>query len=105
MLGETEALWQALRVANPICVTEAVANAALRQRNAYFSSSDAAFADRYEASAQWPRVKAASIAAEGGWRVYSSGPGLYINVLLGHALGGRRVFGERFRPAELRPRG
>ena len=95
VLGEADALWDALHVANPVSVTERVANAAPRQRNAYFSSSDAAFADRYEASAAWSRVKAGSIAVEGGWRIYSSGPGLYVNLLIRHALGIRRVFGER----------
>jgi 1,2-beta-oligoglucan phosphorylase len=40
-------------------------------------------------------VKDATIEVEGGWRVYSSGPGLYMNVLIRHALGIRRAFGER----------
>ena len=40
-----------------------------RQRNAYFSSSDAAFPDCYAASAHWNRVAAGTIACEGGWRV------------------------------------
>jgi cellobiose phosphorylase len=97
VLGEADALWDALLVANPIGVTQRVANAARRQRNAYFSSSDAAFADRYEASAAWARVKEGDIAVEGGWRVYSSGPGLYVNVLVRHALGLRRAFGQRVR--------
>ncbi|TMH65932.1 MAG: cellobiose phosphorylase, partial [Betaproteobacteria bacterium] len=95
LLGEADALWDALLVANPIGVTERVANAAPRQRNAYFSSSDAAFADRYEASSEWSRVGAGTITAEGGWRIYSSGPGLYANLLIRHALGVRRVFGDR----------
>jgi 1,2-beta-oligoglucan phosphorylase len=95
VLGEADALWDALQVVNPVNVTERVANAAPRQRNAYFSSSDAAFADRYEASAAWSRVKAGSVAVEGGWRIYSSGPGLYVNVLIGYALGVRRAFGRR----------
>ena len=95
VLGEADALWEALQVVNPVGVTERVANAALRQRNACFSSSDAAFPDRYEASALWPRVKAGTIAVEGGWRVYSSGPGLYIDMLVRHALGVRRFFGDR----------
>jgi 1,2-beta-oligoglucan phosphorylase len=82
-------------VANPITVTEQLAHASPRQRNTYFSSSDAAFPDRYRASAAWPRVKAGEIAVDGGWRIYSSGPGLYTNLLLSHALGIRRHFGER----------
>ena len=95
VLGEADALWDALLAANPIAVTESVANAAPRQRNAYFSSSDAAFPDRYQASAAWSTVKAGAIALEAGWRIYSSGPGLYLNLLIRHALGHRRVFGER----------
>ena len=103
VLGEADALWDALCVANPIGVTACVANAAPRQRNAYFSSSDAAFDDRYDAIAEWPRVKAGTIAVEGGWRVYSSGPGLYVGLLVGHALGIRRRFGERVRQPVLPP--
>src|SRR6185503_17456286 len=77
-LGEGDALWDALCVANPIGVTACVANAAPRQRNTCFSSSDVAFDDRYEASAGWARVKAGTIPVEGGWRIYSSSPGLYV---------------------------
>jgi cellobiose phosphorylase len=95
ILGEAEALRDALHAANPIGVTEHAANAARRQRNAYFSSSDAAFPDRYEASLSWSRAKEATIAVEGGWRIYSSGPGLYVSLLVRHALGRWRVFGER----------
>ena len=71
----------------------------LRQRNAYFSSSDAAFRDRYQASEEWARVRAGELAVDGGWRIYSSGPGLYVNVLIAHAFGVRREFGARI----LRP--
>ena len=100
-LGEGDALWDALCVANPVGVTAYVANAAPRQRNACFSSSDAAFDDRYEASAGWSRVKAGTIPVEGGWRIYSSSPGLYVGLLVGHALGIRRRFGERVRQPVL----
>jgi cellobiose phosphorylase len=95
VLGEADALWKALQVANPITVTEGLAQASPRQRNTYFSSSDAAFRDRRQASAEWPRVKAGEVAVDGGWRIYSSGPGLYTNLLLRHAFGIRRHFGER----------
>ena len=70
-------------------------HASLRQRNAYFSSSDAAFRDRYQASAEWERVKTGAIAVDGGWRIYSSGPGLYPYILIQHVFGHRRRFGER----------
>ncbi len=95
VLGESEAQWTALMVANPIAVTDRLTHASLRQRNAYFSSSDAAFQDRYQASAEWARVKADRIAVDGGWRIYSSGPGLTANMLIRHAFGVRRWFGER----------
>ena len=94
-LREADALWEALQVVNPVTVTETVANASPRQRNAYFSSSDSAFPDRYRASAEWARARDGTVAADGGWRIYSSGPGLYSNLLLSHALGIRRRFGER----------
>src|SRR5262249_3310588 len=39
LLGESQALWDALLVANPIAVTDRLRHASLRQRNVYFSSS------------------------------------------------------------------
>jgi cellobiose phosphorylase len=101
-IGEFAALWEALLVANPIAVTDRLAHASLRQRNAYFSSSDAAFLDRYQASAEWARVRADNIAVDGGWRIYSSGPGLYANMLIRHAFGLRRQFGKRIVTPGLR---
>jgi 1,2-beta-oligoglucan phosphorylase len=101
-VGEFDALWEALLVANPIAVTDELPHASLRQRNAYFSSSDAAFRDRYQASSEWARVGANSIAVDGGWRIYSSGPGLYANMLIRHAFGLRRLFGKRIVTPGLR---
>ncbi len=101
-IGEFGALWEALLVANPIAVTDELPHASPRQRNAYFSSSDAAFQDRYQASDEWARVKADSIAVDGGWRIYSSGPGLYANMLIRHAFGLRRQFGKRIVTPGLR---
>src|SRR5262249_28607602 len=57
ILGEAQELWDALLLVNPIAVTERLSQASLRQRNTYFSSSDAAFRDRYQASAEWARVR------------------------------------------------
>ncbi len=50
---------------------------------------------RYEASAAWERVRSGGVAADGGWRIYSSGPGLYAYILIQHVFGMRRRFGER----------
>jgi cellobiose phosphorylase len=94
LLGEADALWDALALANPISVTERLPHASLRQRNAYFSSSDAAFKDRYEASARWDEVKRGDVAVDGGWRIYSSGPGLFTRLLLQKALGVGHSFGR-----------
>jgi 1,2-beta-oligoglucan phosphorylase len=95
-LGETDAVWEALLIANPITVTDRLAQATPRQRNTYFSSSDAAFPDRYAAAREWERVKSGTIAVDGGWRVYSSGPGIYANLLIRRLLGRDRRWGERF---------
>ena len=95
VLGDRRALWDALVVANPIAVTERLDHASLRQRNAYFTSSDAAFRDRYEACAKWELTKAGEVAVDGGWRIFSSGPGIYVALVVQHALGVRRRFGKR----------
>ncbi len=91
-LGDAEPLYEALLVVSPIAVTDLLTNAAPRQRNAYFSSSDAAFADREEASREWHTLKEGVRVVEGGWRVYSSGPGIYVNLVVRHLLGIRRWF-------------
>jgi 1,2-beta-oligoglucan phosphorylase len=74
--GDVEAFFLALCQANPIGIRSVVPAAALRQANCYYSSSDAAFADRYEAMAHYDRVKTGEVALEGGWRIYSSGAGI-----------------------------
>lgn len=61
-----------------------------RQRNCYFASSDADFRTRYEADKQWGRLKAGAadpVGVRGGWRVYSSGPGIYISQVVRHVFG------------------
>ncbi len=104
VLGEADAVFEALLLANPISVTDRLAQATPRQRNAYFSSSDAAFPDRYAASEEWARVKSGTIAVDGGWRVYSSGPGIYTNLIIRHVLGRDRRWEERFtRPLLPKP--
>ena len=90
MLGDADAFWDGLQAANPIAVTERLPQAALRQRNSYFTSSDAAFRDRYEAFAEWDRIREGTVEADGGWRIYSSGPGLFVQLLIGRLAGGGR---------------
>jgi 1,2-beta-oligoglucan phosphorylase len=101
--GRERECWQALLLANPLAVTELLPQAELRQRNSYFSSSDAAFGDRYRASAEWQRARQGTVPVEGGWRIYSSGPGVYVNVLIRYVLGARREFGARVLRPSLPP--
>ncbi|MCU0735389.1 MAG: hypothetical protein MUF20_07680 [Methylotetracoccus sp.] len=74
--GDAEAFFLAVCQANPIAIRSVVPNAAWRQANCYYSSSDAVFPDRYEASERYLEVIAGRVPVEGGWRVYSSGPGI-----------------------------
>ncbi|MBB3443577.1 cellobiose phosphorylase [Rhizobium sp. BK379] len=94
---DAKALWKTIGLVNPIFVTDALPHASLRQRNTYFSSSDAAFLDRYQAMTDWDRVKKGEIDIDGGWRIYSSGPGLYARSFIENILGFKRRFGRRKR--------
>ncbi|MDD2763527.1 MAG: hypothetical protein PHE83_06075 [Opitutaceae bacterium] len=93
-VGDAEGLWTALQAVNPVDLPQVVPNAAIRQSNVYFSSSDADFADRYEAAACWPELRAGRVAVRGGWRLYSSGPGLFIHAVRSALLGLRESFGD-----------
>ena len=86
-VGEAERFFHALCQANPIGLRELVPSATLRQSNCYTSSSDAAFADRYQAAAEYARVRQGTIALDGGWRVYSSGAGILYALVVRHLFG------------------
>jgi len=92
--GRAEELLETLLVISPVAIAEAVANARPRQANLYFSSSDAEVYDRYEAETCLEELKAGRIGALAGWRLYSSGPGLYIALLVNHLFGIRRSHGS-----------
>jgi CRISPR-associated protein Csx3 len=92
--GDAEGLFAALALVNPIGMTERVPSARRRQSSCYFSSSDAAFGDRYQAQAGYQQARDGKVALEGGWRVYSSGPGLYLRLVVESMLG-IRLRGER----------
>ena len=79
--GYSKEAWKALLQINPISLKKRVPNAALRQANTYFSSSDAAFNDRYQAQQNFAELKKGEIPVKGGWRLYSSGPGIYVAAL------------------------
>jgi cellobiose phosphorylase len=79
--GDAGALFLALRQANPLGLRSVVPAARLRQANCYYSSSDAAFADRYEALSEYEKVRTGAVPFEGGWRVYSSGAGIAMRLI------------------------
>jgi cellobiose phosphorylase len=89
-LGRAEDLMTAFDQANAVGLPDRMPQARRRQANCYYSSSDAAFADRYEAAAEYQRVLDGSVAVEGGWRVYSSGAGITYRLVLECLLGLRR---------------
>lgn len=85
--GDPDGLLLALRQANPIGIRSVVPAAGLRQSNCYYSSSDAAFADRYQAGAEYKRIKRGEVSLDGGWRVYASGPGIWTKLFIQCFLG------------------
>lgn len=86
-LGKTEEAWDGLAKINPIGIEKVVPNAERRQSNAYFSSSDGKFKTRYEAQERFQELREGSVPVKGGWRIYSSGPGIFMNQLISNCLG------------------
>ncbi|AIQ52466.1 GH36-type glycosyl hydrolase domain-containing protein [Paenibacillus sp. FSL R7-0331] len=103
--GKTDQVWKGLATINPVGIRDAVPNAELRQSNAYFSSSDGKFDNRYEAQECFQELRDGSVPVKGGWRIYSSGPGIYMNQLISNVLGIREEGGDLILdpvlPAEL----
>lgn len=86
-VGDAPGFFAALMQAVPAGLQARVPSAAPRQANCYYSSSDAAFADRYQAQREYRRVLDGTVALEGGWRVYSSGPGILLGLVWRHVVG------------------
>jgi 1,2-beta-oligoglucan phosphorylase len=86
-VGRADEFFRALCQANPVGIRSIVPAATLRQANCYYSSSDAAFVDRYQARAEYGRIRDGSIPLDGGWRVYSSGAGIALGLTLRRFLG------------------
>lgn len=85
--GDSAAFFHTLCQINPIAMRELVLSAAPRQANCYYSSSDPAFTDRYQAYDHYDQVKRGEVPLEGGWRVYSSGPGIAVRLIMHCFLG------------------
>ncbi|MEN0650874.1 cellobiose phosphorylase [Caldifermentibacillus hisashii] len=104
-LGEADEAWTGLEIINPIGIQKVVQNAELRQSNVYFSSSDGKFNTRYEAQERFNELKIGKVKVKAGWRIYSSGPGIYVNQLITNVLGirvkGKNLIIDPVLPARL----
>jgi len=85
--GYKEELLNEFLKINPIVIKDVVKNAMYRQRNSYFSSSDGAFLNRYEVEKDFGKLKDGTIGVKGGWRIYSSGSGIYLYNFISGLLG------------------
>jgi len=93
-MGRADDFLHALRQAIPVEYQDVVPQGDLRQANCYYSSSDVLFKSRYEADQRYADVVAGKLPLTGGWRVYSSGPGIYIAHVMTRLLGLRVAFEE-----------
>jgi len=85
--GNAEAFVRALRQAIPVGYRDIVPCGDLRQANCYYSSSDVHFSSRYEADERYMDVINGKMTLRGGWRVYSSGPGIFIGIVISRLMG------------------
>jgi cellobiose phosphorylase len=94
LTGRAEAFLKALRQAIPVGYRIIVPCGDIRQSNCYYSSSDAVFRNRYEADELYDEIISGKIPLKGGWRVYSSGPGIFISIIVSRLLGLRSESGS-----------
>ncbi len=93
-LGDGKALYQGLMAINQINIKKTVKTAHPRQSNCFFSSSDAAFSDRYQAYAGYDAIGDETVGIKGGWRIYSSGPGIFLGRLILDFMGVKDYLGD-----------
>lgn len=91
-MGRADAFLLALRQAIPVDYNQVVPCGDIRQRNCYYSSSDVTFTSRYEADERYADVIKGNLSLKGGWRIYSSGPGIYVSMVIVRLLGLRKEF-------------
>lgn len=87
LTGKADAFLKALRQAIPVAYSDVVTCGDIRQSNCYYSSSDVHFRNRYEAENLYNEILTGKITLRGGWRVYSSGPGIFIGLIVTRLLG------------------
>ncbi|PJZ45186.1 hypothetical protein EHQ30_00685 [Leptospira brenneri] len=103
-MGKSEEFFHYLNLINPIGIQKKVPASKIRQSNCYYSSSDGSFLDRYEAGKKYKDLLSGNIPLEGGWRVYSSGPGIYIKLVY-ECLFGIRIFEDGLELDPVLPKG
>ncbi|XDD45470.1 cellobiose phosphorylase [Leptospira sp. WS39.C2] len=86
-LGKSDEFFTQLNVTNPIGITKRIPSSKVRQSNCYYSSSDGVFLDRFDAETNYNQLIQGTIPLEGGWRVYSSGPGIFLRLFYESLLG------------------
>lgn len=89
-VGDGAGVLRALAASSPVGLESLVPQARPRQTTCYYSSSDGAFTDRYDAQERYTALLAGEVPLEGGWRVYSSGPGLVLRLVTEVLLGIRQ---------------
>ncbi len=87
IMGRAEPFMKAVRQAIPAGYRSVVPQGEPRQANCYYSSSDALFRNRYEAGELYDTIIKGERALMGGWRIYSSGPGIFIGLIIKRLLG------------------
>jgi len=92
--GKADAFMKALRQAIPVGYRDVVPCGDIRQSNCYYSSSDVSFRNRYEADDLYEEIMTGRITLRGGWRIYSSGPGIFIGIIVTRLLGFRLEYGN-----------
>lgn len=85
--GDSERAYSELLKINPFRVKPNVANANIRQSNAYYSSSEGDFNNRYDYVENFEKLRTGQIEVKSGWRIYSSGPGILLKQLISNILG------------------
>ncbi|MEN6384507.1 MAG: amylo-alpha-1,6-glucosidase [Phycisphaerales bacterium] len=93
-IGNSDEFVNALLQIVPIDIQSIVPQVDIRQSNCYYSSSDADFVNRAGASEHYDDLLAGKIPVKGGWRVYSSGPGMFVAFVIRYVLGIRRSCGR-----------
>ena len=100
-IGLYDDAYEAMLKIHPIKLIDTVKHALPRQRNTYFSSSDGCFTDRYQAKNEFHQLKTGVMPVKGGWRVYSSGPGIFIHQMIVNLFGIQRIHQQQIRDPKL----